>query len=89
MTAAKIVTPAARPLNLYYALVQAGLAVTAAHADGKWRWDGHGLNVVTLPPSLPRWRRDAAADTAHDLVVAALQLLDAGPLLPGEVGSHA
>jgi hypothetical protein len=42
MTAAKIVTAATRPLNLYYALVQAGLAITAAHADGKWR-KAHGL----------------------------------------------
>ena len=37
MTAEKIVTAAARPLNLCYGLVQAGPAITAVHADRKWR----------------------------------------------------
>jgi hypothetical protein len=32
MTAAKVVTPATRPLNLYHALAQAGMALAAAHA---------------------------------------------------------
>ena len=52
MTAAKIVTAATRPLNLYYALVQAGLAITAAHADGKWRWRSHGLKPANTGASL-------------------------------------
>jgi hypothetical protein len=52
MTAAKVVTAATRPLNLYYGLVQAGLAITAAHASGKWTWTGHGLRPVNTSADL-------------------------------------
>jgi len=52
MTAAKVVTAATRPINLYYALVQAGLAITAAHADGKWRWKAHGLRPTNTAANL-------------------------------------
>lgn len=52
MTAAKVVTAATRPLNLYYALVQAGLAITAAHAVGKWTWKSHGLTLANTGADL-------------------------------------
>jgi hypothetical protein len=45
MQAAKQVGAAARPLPLFYALSQAGRAVTAAHADDPWQLRGHGLGL--------------------------------------------
>lgn len=45
-TAAKVVTPATRPLNLYYGLCQAGMAIAAAHADDPWSFNSHGLHLV-------------------------------------------
>jgi hypothetical protein len=52
MTAAKVVTAATRPLNLYYGLVQAGLAITAVHARGKWAWKSHGLTLANTSADL-------------------------------------
>lgn len=46
MTAAKIVSPATRPLNLYYGLAQAGMAIAAAHASDPWSFSSHGLKLV-------------------------------------------
>lgn len=44
MAAAKVVTPATRPINLYYGLVQAGYAICAARLDEqRWSFDYHGL----------------------------------------------
>ena len=45
-TAAKVVTAATRPLNLYYGLCQAGMAIAAAHADDPWSFSSHGLHLV-------------------------------------------
>lgn len=45
LRAAEQVGPAARPLPLFYALSQAGRAVTAAHADEPWQLRGHGLQL--------------------------------------------
>jgi hypothetical protein len=45
MRAAQQVGPGARPLPLFYALSQAGRAVTAAHADEPWQSRGHGLQL--------------------------------------------
>ena len=45
MRAAEQVGPAARPLPLFYALSQAGRAVTSAHADEPWQPRGHGLQL--------------------------------------------
>ncbi|MER7693395.1 YaaC family protein [Streptomyces sp. NPDC097610] len=53
MEAARVVTSATRPINLYYGLVQAGLAITAAHAPGTWSFSKHGLKVVEMRPNLP------------------------------------
>lgn len=48
MKAAEVVSPATRPINLYYGLVQAGLAITAAHAEGTWTFDKHGLKIPDM-----------------------------------------
>jgi YaaC-like protein len=53
MEAAKVVTSATRPINLYYGLVQAGLAITAAHTSGNWTFGKHGLKVLDMRASLP------------------------------------
>lgn len=45
-TAAKVVTAATRPLNLYYGLCQAGMAIAAAHADDPWSFGSHGLQLT-------------------------------------------
>ncbi|WP_406468919.1 hypothetical protein OH738_17285 [Streptomyces hirsutus] len=53
MKAAEVVSPATRPINLYYGLVQAGLAMTAAHAEGTWTFDKHGLKILDMKCDVP------------------------------------
>lgn len=53
MKAAEVVSPATRPINLYYGLVQAGLAITAAHAEGTWTFDKHGLKIPNMKLGVP------------------------------------
>src|SRR3954452_22686691 len=53
MKAAEVVSPATRPINLYYGLVQAGLAMTAAHAEGTWTFDKHGLKSPDMKCGIP------------------------------------
>ncbi|WP_030740403.1 hypothetical protein [Streptomyces sp. NRRL S-31] len=53
MKAAEVVSPATRPINLYYGLVQAGLAMTAAHAAGTWTFDKHGLKIPDMKSGIP------------------------------------
>ena len=53
MTAARIVSPATRPLNLYYGLTQAGMAVAAAYAPDPWSFASHGLKLLDTAPDLP------------------------------------
>lgn len=53
MKAAEVVSPATRPINLYYGLVQAGLAITAAHAEGTWTFDKHGLKIRDMKCAVP------------------------------------
>ena len=43
--AAKVVTEFTRPINLYYGLAQAGMAIAAAHADNPWSFNHHGLRL--------------------------------------------
>jgi YaaC-like Protein len=43
--AAKVVTEFTRPLNLYYGLAQAGMAIAAARADDPWSFSRHGLRL--------------------------------------------
>lgn len=52
MAAAKVVTPVTRPLNLYYGLVQAGLAIAAAHEPDPWSFNKHGLKLGDLRAEL-------------------------------------
>jgi hypothetical protein len=51
-TAAKTVTAATRPLNLYYGLAQAGMAIAAAHAPDPWSFSRHGLHLGDRNPEL-------------------------------------
>jgi len=44
-TAARAVTAATRPLNLYYGVTQAGMAIAAANAPDPWSFDRHGLHL--------------------------------------------
>lgn len=53
MKAAEVVSPATRPINLYYGLVQAGLAITAAHSEGTWTFDKHGLKILDMKSDIP------------------------------------
>jgi hypothetical protein len=75
--AAAVAGPAAKPLPLFYALSQAGRAISAAHVDDRERWRirGHGLSVIAnarvgstcvkVKPS--KDRRDAVAAVAAAL----------------------
>lgn len=45
MGASASVGPASRPITLYYATVQAGLAVAAAHKADPWSFSQHGLKL--------------------------------------------
>jgi YaaC-like protein len=51
-TAARAVTAATRPLNLYYGLAQAGMAIAAAHAPDPWSFSRHGLHLGDRHPEL-------------------------------------
>jgi hypothetical protein len=51
-TAAMGVTAATRPVNLYYGLAQAGMAIAAAHAPDPWSFSRHGLHLGDRNPEL-------------------------------------
>jgi hypothetical protein len=53
MTAAKVVTPATSPLNLYYGLAQAGMAIAAARTPRQWSFSSHGVELGDTQPDLP------------------------------------
>lgn len=71
MEAAKVVTPATRPINLYYGLVQAGMAIAAAHAPGQWSFNRHGLKLVDAQPDLPDIQVAPEGDGAFQRVALA------------------
>lgn len=71
MEAAKVVTAATRPINLYYGLVQAGLAITAAHTPGTWTFSKHGLKVLDMRPKLPDVMLRPDGDGAFQFVARA------------------
>jgi hypothetical protein len=48
MSASAAVGPASRPITLYYATVQAGLAVAAAHKKDPWSFSQHGLKLQNV-----------------------------------------
>src|SRR5258705_6338881 len=51
-TAAKTVTAETGPMNLYYGLAQAGMAIAAAHAPDPWSFSRHGLLLGDRNPEL-------------------------------------
>jgi hypothetical protein len=52
MSASAAVGPASRPITLYYAIVQAGLAVAAAHKTNPWSFGQHGLKLQNARPPI-------------------------------------
>lgn len=53
MASAAGASPQTRPLSLFYALSQAGRAITAARLEGDWQLVGHGLKANNLDASDP------------------------------------
>ena len=70
-TAARTVTSATRPINLYYGLQAAGTAVAAAHADDPWTSTGHGLHLMERHESLADMMVKPAGSGAFQTVAAA------------------
>jgi YaaC-like Protein len=70
-TAAKVVTAATRPLNLYYGLAQAGMAIAAAHAPDPWSFSRHGLLLGDRNPELQDLTVRPEGDGAFQKVAAA------------------
>jgi YaaC-like Protein len=66
ISAASAVGPASRPLPLFYALSQAGRAISAAHLGEPWRLRWHGLNSheLDLPPTEVMVKRRLPQDEA-------------------------
>ena len=54
MTAAKAVTSATRPLNLYYGC-STGLPITAVHQPDPYTFSRHGLVLGDTKPTAPRY----------------------------------
>ena len=79
--AAKVVSPFTRPLNLYYGLVQAGLAIRAAYAPNPWTFGRHGLKVVDMKPDLAAIRVRPDSEGAFQ----ALAETTGSPIIDGEV----
>ncbi|MFI7075297.1 YaaC family protein [Micromonospora sediminicola] len=52
MAASAAVGPASRPITLYYATAQAGLAVAAAHKTDPWSFSKHGLKPYNVRSSV-------------------------------------
>src|SRR5580658_8803539 len=96
MTAATIVTAVTRPLNLYYGLAQAGMAICAAHASGQWSFSSHGLElrdtsvplaeIEVRPNGNGAFRRVAAATGSNDLS-SAVNIGSLWNSLPGLAGT--
>jgi hypothetical protein len=72
MTAAKVVTAATRPLNLYYGLVQAGMAIAAVHIPGQWSFASHGLELGDTQVSFSDLSVAPKGDGAFQRVAAAI-----------------
>lgn len=81
MEAAKVVTPATRPLNLYYGLAQAGMAIAAAHAPKPWSFVRHGLKLVDTKPNLTEIEVTPEGDGAFQRVASAT----GSPVIEGPV----
>jgi hypothetical protein len=70
-TAAKVVTAATRPLNLYYGLAQAGMAIAAARADDPWSFSRHSLRLGDRNAELADMMVGPEGDGAFQKVAAA------------------
>jgi len=70
-TAAKVVTAATRPLNLYYGLAQAGMAIAAAHSPDPWSFSRHGLRLGDRNVELAEMMVGPEGDGAFQKVAAA------------------
>jgi len=72
MTAAKVVSPATQPLNLYYGLAQAGMAIGAARSSAdQWSFSRHGLRLGDLSQDLADIRVGPDGDGAFQRMVSA------------------
>jgi hypothetical protein len=80
MSAAKVVTPATRPINLYYGMTQAGVAISAVHKPGNWSAYSHGLTLDAVPEivDIPIWPDGSGA---YQIVSEAV----GSPLITGKV----
>jgi hypothetical protein len=96
-SAAKVVTEFTRPLNLYYGLAQAGMAIAAAHAPDPWSFSRHGLRLgnrnaeltdMTIGPEGEGGFQRVAAAVGSPVLTAPVSLGALWASLPGlsEVG---
>jgi hypothetical protein len=71
LRAAEVVTSATRPLNLYYGLAQAGMAIAAAHAPDPWSFSRHGLHLVDRRAELADMQVEPQSDGGFQRIAAA------------------
>lgn len=80
-TAARVVTEITRPLNLYYGLTQAGMAIAAAHSEDPWSFSRHGLRLADRHGELADMTIVPEGDGGFQRVAAATN----SPLISGPV----
>jgi hypothetical protein len=86
MTAAKIVTPATRPLNIYYGMAQAGMAIAAARTPDPWSFSSHGLGLSDMSPGLTEICVQPNGKGAFQVVASATGSQDiSGPVSIGQL----
>jgi hypothetical protein len=85
MSASAAVGPASRPITLYYAIVQAGFAVAAAHKTDPWSFGQHGLKLQCARASVADISVGPEATGAFQIVA---QATNSPPLqMPVTVGA--
>lgn len=72
LAAARVVTPATSPINLYYGLMQAGLAIVASRKSGTWTYASHGLRLTDTTPDLPEIRVTPHGNGAFQAISSAI-----------------
>jgi hypothetical protein len=79
ITASAAVSPASRPLPLFYALSQAGRAIAAAHVESSWRlrWHGLGSPQLGVAPLAVEVKRTPAANEDEGSVDSVTGVADA------------
>lgn len=81
--AARVVGPASKPLPLFYALSQAGRAISAAHNpdDATWAIKGHGLTVHVDADDIRTAKvKTQASKSGNDAVSAVTAALGSSPM---------